>query len=92
MLIAINDGLSIEVDHPTIKAIRALFDRRNQIAHRKSKQTLLLKMKDQFEEYMDNRPDYPQDIKTCRAAIESYRDLILDKYPKLAIMVGEGIG
>lgn len=73
----------IHKKHPALLALRDLFDRRNQIAHRKTKEW----HPDSFSEHV-RVTKYSSDLDSCSKAIDTFRDLLLEVDHHAAFFAG----
>ncbi|MCP5021463.1 MAG: hypothetical protein GY930_06775 [bacterium] len=83
LLIALDGQGCIPPDHKALVSLRNLFDRRNQFAHRKTKE-----MAPTLDSFHLQEEDGDGDLTLCREALEAFRGLILTLSPRLAFMVG----
>lgn len=83
LTLALDGKGCIPKNHPAMLAILDLFERRNQIAHRKTK-----------EWQTDNRHNHVRQVKAvsdvaaCRTALDAFRELLLEAGPNAAFMAG----
>lgn len=80
LTIALDRRGIIPRNHPTLAAIRNLFDRRNQLAHRKTKEW------NSSLDFTERAPE--SDIELCISALDTFRKLLLDISRKVAFMAG----
>jgi hypothetical protein len=83
LLLAIDGQGRIPPDHDVPALLRTLFMRRNQIAHRKTKET-----RRPFDFDSFGRPAFEEDLSLCREALDAFRDLLLRACPRAAWSAG----
>jgi len=71
ILLALSGNGCIPNNHDSLKALRSLFDRRNQLVHRKTKE---IKFPPSEAQFQSNNAEY--DLSLCESGINKFRKLI----------------
>ena len=84
LIIAQGSRRAINANHPANVAIRKVFERRNQIAHRKSKdmkKSLASQDPKKIRRVIEWQQSLEEDVTICRDAIDRFADLIHSEFP-----------